>query len=902
MIDKEFYKKASLNNTFDLAAVEKALNDIQISSFQYLYEIQLKSTGIRRFDFNMGELLRSERIDYEVSDFSRIWVYNIPENFIAHNKRLEFRESKYYNKYISFNQVISNPDIFSSSFLFFIDGKIYNNAIKIACREDKTVLIFNIKEKADGAGLNINTFKDMQKNKSVATFFMLPNHAGGSYDFNQYSFAKYNNELPLSLFGIDNRLNYIDKFMATITNKGDNVSQMCSIDNTQDSIYFLDRKPELSGFKSFTIDVFNLRHVLKIVQLPRDEEWFDLEIQECPIATQNCLIFDEQDNFLHDVKLELYYPNIYHVSGNRPANTPLKIYVFYYDDTDKKLLEYSNHLEVYYRYVKNVINKYKNNTILNIIKNYMPVECHYTINNYKETVWFDDHFKFKSEYLRQLIVADGNNFRKYLERQCGRPSAFYLNMANIDLDSRIRYNNSDVDEPTWYEEFDEPRYMFIFKNEFRTTYTDILFNIDGINYTPDKHYCTSRYEYVYIPTDLITKESLMEVEKIKAYLREEDVTFANINLAKAFKISKYDDKVKIFHNDIFVTDVETGKYLDKSDYIVMAKLDDEWLDITDDSYYEIKDEYRIKLVNSEYVNKPLKINIKKNYSREIYSINSLEDVFNILTFSFDINKDPRHIRLYKNGRIVPRFLYEVVFASDKNEGMNYIKYEKEKQVGDVFIIECVPYKMKEVYYSRFFDNNKLIDLYGSIDKPLDLKWYDVYLNGRKLSKRNIEIISPCKFILRNVNSSKNLEIVQNDRDDLEWYGFYSPTDIIDKILEKENFIENPGNKDDEKDNNGSDKETEDDLIYDFWKKFLSKFGFINPDWSQIPDNIVKWYNTLFVDPNKVFPINPDYGMKKLVDKQNKGEEASMVHMVINPDIKKTSKQTLSKMRKFLRSF
>ena len=196
MIDREFYKKASLNNTFDLTAVEKALNDIQISSFQYLYEVQLKSTGIRRFDFNMGELLRSERIDYEVSDFSRIWVYNIPENFIAHNKRLEFRESKYYNKYISFNQVISNPDIFSSSFLFFIDGKIYNNAIKIACREDKTVLIFNIKEKVDGVGLNVNTFKEMQKNKSVATFFMLPNHAGGSYDFNQYSFVKYNNELP----------------------------------------------------------------------------------------------------------------------------------------------------------------------------------------------------------------------------------------------------------------------------------------------------------------------------------------------------------------------------------------------------------------------------------------------------------------------------------------------------------------------------------------------------------------------------------------------------------------------------------------------------------------------------------------------------------------------------------
>ena len=204
----------------------------------------------------------------------------------------------------------------------------------------------------------------------------------------------------------------------------------------------------------------------------------------------------------------------------------------------------------------------------------MPVECHYTINNYKETVWFDDHFKFKSEYLRELIVADGNNFRTYLRRQCGKANSFYLDMSNIDLKSRIRTNNKDVNEPTWIEEFDEPRYMFIFKNEFRTTFNAILFNIDGINYTPDKHYCTSKYEYVYIPVDLITETSLIEVEKIKTYLREDEVTFAEVNMAKTFKIAKYDDKVKVFHNDIFITDVESGEYLNKEDYVKIEKLNE----------------------------------------------------------------------------------------------------------------------------------------------------------------------------------------------------------------------------------------------------------------------------------------------------------------------------------------
>lgn len=893
MFDKEFYRKASLNNTFNLEAAEKALLDIQVSSFQYLYDIQLKSTGIKRFDFNMGDIIRSDRIDHDVSYYPRRWVYNVPENFIAHNKRLEFRQSAFYNKPITFQQVISNPHIFTSTFMFFIDGKIYNNLINVVCKEDKTVLVFNINERPANSGLSKEQLDYFMKNNVRATFFMMPNHAGGSYDFNQYTFAKYNNQVPLSLFGIDTNFRYEDKFMATITNKGETISKICMVDNTLDTMYFLDNSIVDSGFKSFTVDVFNLRHVFKTIQLSRDEEWFTLEMQECPIATQNCLILSETNEFLHDVKLELYYPNIYHVTGDRPANTPLKIFIFYYDDTiNKKLLEYSNHLEVYYRYTQNVLEKYKNDTILDIIKNYIPVECKYTINNYKETVWFDDHFKFKSEYLRELIVADGNNFRTYLKRQCGRANSFYLNMANVDLQSRIRYNNDDVNEPTWREEFNEARYMFIFKNEFRTTYTDILFTIDGIQYIPDKHYCTSKYEYVYIPVDLVQPDSLIEVEKIKAYLREEDVIFSQLGVAKTFKITMFDDKTEVYHNDIFLTDVETNEYLEKSDYTVMVKLDNEWLDISDDCYYAIKDEYRVYLNNEAYLNKPLKINIKKNYARQVYNIETLDQTLTLLTFAFDVNNDARHIRLYKNGRIVPRNDYDVIFNSNKNSGMSYISFGREKNVGDVYVIECVPYKMKEVYYQRFIDNNTLIDLYGEIDKPLDLKWYDIYLNGRKLTKQNIEIISPCKFILRNVHSDRNLSIVQNDRDDEEWYGFYSPTDIIDKILEVEDFLDpDPGNDSEEKDEIGNPAETEEELLYDFWIKFISKFGFINPDWSQIPQQMVRWYEPLFIKPNMVFMINSD-----------RGAETATTYKQINPDIKKNEGTTTAQLRQFLRCF
>ena len=141
------------------------------------------------------------------------------------------------------------------------------------------------------------------------------------------------------------------------------------------------------------------------------------------------------------------------------------------------------------------------------------------------------------------------------------------------------------------------------------------------------------------------------------------------------------------------------------------------------------------------------------------------------------------------------------------------------------------------------------------------------------------------------NESENVKAWLNDRDDDEWYGFYSPTDIIDKILNEENFIENPENQDTEPDIITPGKDTEEDLLYDFWIRFLSLFGFINPDWSQIPKKVVRWYTGLFIEPNNIFFIQPDNGV----------ETAKYVR-TINPDEKNLVSVNGENMIKFLRSF
>ena len=217
MRDREFYTKASLNNTFNLDAVEKALNDIQISSFQYLNEIQMKSTGVKRFDFKMSELLRTERIDHDIHFYPRKWVYNIPENFISENKRLDYKRSKFYNKFITFNDTIENTDIFTCTYLLFIDGAIMNNAVELFCREDKTVIIFRVNEKPADSGISKKLLDKWISEDVNVTFYMVGLEVGGSKKFNQYTFANYENTIPLKEFGIRDDVKYNSKFFASLT-------------------------------------------------------------------------------------------------------------------------------------------------------------------------------------------------------------------------------------------------------------------------------------------------------------------------------------------------------------------------------------------------------------------------------------------------------------------------------------------------------------------------------------------------------------------------------------------------------------------------------------------------------------------------------------------------------------
>jgi len=83
-------------------------------------------------------------------------------------------------------------------------------------------------------------------------------------------------------------------------------------------------------------------------------------------------------------------------------------------------------------------------------------------------------------------------------------------------------------------------------------------------------------------------------------------------------------------------------------------------------------------------------------------------------------------------------------------------------------IHAVPYSMKSVYVQRRVPSHGFIDLKGKINKPLNKKYFEFWMNGRLLFDE-VTIISPTKIFLHGLKSLRNFEIIEIDRDPNEYF-------------------------------------------------------------------------------------------------------------------------------------
>ena len=1002
-MDIEQYKKLAFkNNTFELKAVEESLNESKMNAYQYLRQFQLDSTGYKRFDFKMQDIYRTNKVNHVWSFVPRRWLFFIDYEFINVGKRLDYKRSDLFEKDLSYTDISNNTTLFDSSFLVFVNGQLFTEGVKILCKEDKTYIIFICKEKPSDIGFEIKDMLEYLENNVDVTIFFIPNVGITNVNTNAYRLrdtAKYKG-LQYRNINLSEIATYDDNTLTYAQYNGEMFSRPINVTFGEEGLFIdnqslqrsIDMNPKNT---SMNIQIIPLRYLFQKISIGNGNKWFKLPVQDYPIASDNCLIFDTKGNFIHNAIVKHYYPNVYSVENiDDIINTKeLIVYTFYYSNS-QSVLKHQNIIEVYQKYMPDYLERYKDGKIPEELLNFEPPKVEYSIKDFKLFNSANSHFVYKVEKMKEFIRADVNNFRQYLKKLHVHNNYYYVDVSKINLEERRRYDNSETGLPL--VTFDSDRYLFIFRNDFRGMYDKLLIHIDGLRYETIEIFSTDKFDFVYIPCDIIKSDTIIEIEKLTQVMKE--FPFIGKEEIITIDITDFSVRNKTLFNDLFLVDADSSTYVDDSKYKIIFPFDTDfnpqiidyiksengfpyyYLDIKDDSdkvrlvrpdkisplknagyvrtedtvnnvdyqlnigeekvsfnllegdceitkhindlnnpnnrfVFRIEDGVvridvvtddgaellniddneipdiieldniylrcgryvKILLLDEELYGKQLELHIKKNFRIASLEVQEEADKLQPILFNADMKNNRGYIRIYRNGKLVPRHLGTVRFPIDFKYGAMEVFPGVFRNINDTIMVEIMPYRMNQVCYLESIPSDSIIDLKGMIDKPFDFRWYDIYINGRKVVKKDVEILSANKIKLLKSNSLQWLEIIENSRDK-EYFGYKLVYDFMDRLFEIDEEFAKRVN--DSVDNLYDNEEPVVDipvtildyllrLFYD--RYMISEYGLINPDELQIDRHDIKYYEPLLSEEDIYFPLNPDIGKGDLIISVNPDE-------------------------------
>lgn len=844
------------NNSFNLQILTDTLHEIKSLTYSNLYQAQKALAHVYRFDIDMSEFIQESPTRY---------VYNIPTDFISTKNRIAFRESKYYKKEISHNDIITHADLFTFMPLVFIDGNLYTNEF-IKCGEDITSVIFKIYTAFPSVppkdyvrdGFTKTEFDEFVANGSKMTVFIIPTcHHEYRNDLNIFTIRNYTfiddfKGLPLNDdFHHSNAIDARDNFIAFMTYDDTRLYKFrcLTTEYKNEKIYF--NGDEIDAFMNTRtmLHLYHFQNNLEWVEVSPDDNYFEVPIQDMPVPVENMMIFrvtNDGVEFDHDTEIKIHYPNIYELKKSH--SDPIKILVFYSDDTFAVGSKYRNELQLYYRFTHDVLDQYNNMSIPDKIKFYEPIEVDFSIKDFEASEEYPDALAYKLSKFKELIKQDGEFYRRYLGKLVGISDGFYVYMKDLDLSIRVRNDNrQEVKDSVNHMDFDEPHYLFIFRhdsnNDKMTLYVDNLF------YKP-LMFSDEKYKYVYIPTRLVKQDSVFEVEKLLDIQFRQRIECRSLDGYTHVKIPQERGRIAI--NDLFISikqdNIET--YIPEDEYEMYFRSDmSQELVLADPSSFYGYPEVYIKFLDGKYVNQELYIMANRiNFGIELVGETSVN-------INRIINNDDRNFQIFKNGRLLPWSGYKIEFSEDVT-GLHLVKSHMTCAPEDVTNISYTQNKRIPIYLQNKISDNGYVDLTHKIDKPVDLRWHDIYLNGYKLYRDNIDMLTPYKFIVQGIPSLTNLAIYQRNLDlDI----FEVETDDVQDDI----FDNTPGLKDDVLDEYpdiiDEVPSITDDIIYDvvgFLEKYMLTVGLINPDLVQFTDRELFDYPFMFDEQGRLF-VNPD---------------------------------------------
>ena len=109
------------------------------------------------------------------------------------------------------------------------------------------------------------------------------------------------------------------------------------------------------------------------------------------------------------------------------------------------------------------------------------------------------------------------------------------------------------------------------------------------------------------------------------------------------------------------------------------------------------------------------------------------------------------VRIFIAGRKVPshlNFIRKVVgdYRKDNpNEPYYIINTLGKRKIGDEVVLDISQVRSRLVYYAEQMDEKGMVNLRGFIKKPFNFRWHEVYLNGYRVNKHMVTVLSSTRF-------------------------------------------------------------------------------------------------------------------------------------------------------------
>lgn len=893
------YDLLASSNTFDVEALTRTLDYLATKNFWALYQNQRSRINMQRFDIPIERFKTEYRTQYEdrLHMYSRRYIFYVKRPFIHYTRSAVYRYSEFYQKPVNPETICKHKNIFSSSFLLFVDGELVTTC-EVLPLEAETGIIIDIESGADRHGVTFAQYNKWLQEEATVTVFFLPN-----YDFTDSVritrptvTTLYNREVPFSYVGDleNNDMEYSQLDWNTIVfhnNPTDyhvkRFSQTIQIATSEQKILFGDmtefrETPTIDlSFINFDTSITNRYYV------QGKEPYFRLDVK-MPCPKDQLLVFvtaaDGYTRFGKDITINEYYHNIYELVGLE-ENESATVFVFYTEEGVHKSETYFRQIELYEKYF-DLILQYKNKTIPQIIKQYKPFEFKYTEQDYLafHADVTPSVYSYKIDKLRNAIEEDPWSLWAYLLFLKLSAGKYFVYMEEIDLPSRVRMDTTKEDFDHGHDVyFEEEHYLFSINRSYLThLHWGFRFFLDGLFVNSDNYIVIEGidYYYFYFPTRLIKEDSILEIEKYRLYEHYVEKVFLSAMDNYELNLDKeLGDAICV--GDIYLVNMDTNEFLDKEDYVVSIKttfinskkeIVTGYRDVSPVSLMHPREKSYIRIKNKALLGKRIQIGIHKNMDMVVGKpyeyAPTTAGCYLSLYIKNEGNYNKGNFRVFRNGRFTEPEQFRLLV----NDGPRVFGEEIEvtslvaTKQGDQLTIDKVPCTFRVVYYQAEIEEGGYVDLDGAINLPISLKWYDIYLNGIRLSPKNLMIVSPTRFWIRGVTSRKNLVIVDRDRNDdvffLQPHYVYDEYEddrnntIIDDILDvtdlKGKIDDTLPDDDDDNSKDIIDPDCIDSII--FFEEYM-KYTFIDANLRQLADEFIKKkFHMLFTEEG-IIPVD-----------------------------------------------